>query len=204
MTTRPAGVAGLAAILVGLGLLTGGCADGGTGVGSEGQPSTSASGPMSESPSASETASETATSSPTAAASPVIENGRNFAFVKSIDTSAEPPTIRYDLAYFLTGDEATRAAKEHGDEVPPPNDYYIVNDSPRLRTVPLSPTVDLVFLDWSQCCDETFHASLDAFAQALEQGETTFEGHLYKGRLSPYWLVAKDGQVVRIEEKFLP
>lgn len=192
-------VRSLAAPLLALGVVATACAGGtavdtpGGGTGTPTEPPTSPTG-VPTSP----------TGSPTAAASPVIEDGRNFAFVKSVDTSTDPPTVTYDLAYFLTGQDAVQAAKDHGDEVPPPNDYYIVNDNPRLRTVPLAPGARLVFLDWSHCCDATFDGSLDAFARALDQGEMTIDGHMYKGRLSPYWLVARGGAIVRIEEQYLP
>jgi hypothetical protein len=146
----------------------------------------------------------TTTESPTAEASPVIEDGRNFAFIKSVDPSADPPTITYDLAYFLTGDAATKAAKDHGDEAPPPNDYYIVNDNPRLRTVALATGARLVLLDWKQCCDSTFDGDLGDFAKAFDSGEFTTGGHTYKGNLSAYWLVAKAGAVVKIQEQYLP
>jgi hypothetical protein len=189
----------LAASLLALGLLAAGCAGNGTapsGGGSE--------GPTTESPSASGRPTSTESVSPTADASPVIEDGRNFAFVKSVDTSVDPMTVTYDLAYFLTGDDAVRAAEQHGDEVPPPNDYYIVNDNPKLRTVPLAPDARLVLLEWSRCCDETFDGSLTDFARALDEGEMSLGGHIYKGRLSPYWLIARDGQIVRIVEQYLP
>ena len=168
-----------------------------------GVPSSSGSASSSSTGTGSSTAS--ASASPTAAASPLIENGRNFAFVKSVDVSADPPTITYDLAYFLTGDAATQAAKDHGDEAPPPNDYYIVNDNPRLRTVPLASGARLVLLDWNHCCDVTFDGDLTAFAEAINSGkDVTVGDETYKGGSSPYWLVARNGRILRVEEQFLP
>jgi hypothetical protein len=194
----------LAALAFAIGLLPTGCANGGTASDTPADPTGSATPSDEATVSPSASGSHTPTASPTAGASPLIEDGRNFAFVKSLDLSADPDTVTYDLAYMLTGEAANQAAKKHGDEVPPPNDYYIVNDNPKLRTVPLSPDVRLVFIEWSHCCDETFEASLEAFARALDEGEMTIDGHVYKGRLSPYWLLARDGEVVRIEEQYLP
>jgi hypothetical protein len=193
----------LAAPVVAFGLVSAACAGDGAGSrtpGTEGASATATG--TAATPSA--TGSPTETASPTTGASPVIEDGRNFAFVKSVDVSADPKTVTYDLAYMLTGDAAAQAAKEHGDEVPPPNDYYIVNDNPKRRTVSLSSDVRLVFIEWRHCCDETFDASLEDFARALDEGEMTLDGHIYKGQLSPYWLVARDGEVIRIEEQYLP
>ncbi|MEP6477643.1 MAG: hypothetical protein ABJC60_10255, partial [Actinomycetota bacterium] len=75
------------------------------------------------------------TASPRPSPSPEIEDGKHFVFVKTA-TTGTPGTLRFDLAYLLTGEEANQAAQENGDEVPVPNDYYIVNDNPKLRTVP--------------------------------------------------------------------
>jgi hypothetical protein len=200
-TPRRSAVARPAAVLA-FGLLAVSCAGNTLDTESPGGASPQVSAATSSTPT--ETPAATDAASPTAETSPLIEDGRNFAFVKSVDTSAEPATVKYDLAYFLTGEEAVQAAKEHGDEAPPPNDYYIVNDNPRLRTAPLAADVDLVFLDWDHCCDVTFPASLTDFARALDEGEMRIDHHVYKGRLSPYWLIARDGQIVRVEEQYLP
>jgi hypothetical protein len=43
-----------------------------------------------------------------------------------------------DVVQFLTGAAAARAAGEDNAEVPPPNDYYIRNTNPQLRTLPVA------------------------------------------------------------------
>jgi hypothetical protein len=198
MTVRTIALPALA-----LALLAAACAKQGNEAG--GGPTVGGSSASSATGTASSTASASGTSSPTAAASPLIEDGRNFAFIKSVDVSADPPTITYDLAYFLTGDAATQAAKDHGDEAPPPNDYYIVNDNRRLRTVPLASGARLVLLDWNHCCDVTFDGDLTAFAEAINSGkDVTVGDETYKGGSSPYWLVARNGRILRVEEQFLP
>jgi hypothetical protein len=184
-----------------------GAACAGVGAGSETptgdgtEPSATASDP---SDSASVPASASGSASPTSAASPLIEDGRNFAFIKEVDLTADPPTVTYDLAVFLGGDAANEAAKEHGDETPVPNDYYVVNDNPMLRTVPLAADVSVVLVDWNHCCERTFDGRLADFARAFEQGEITVDGHRYSGNLSSYWLIARDGVIVRIEEQYTP
>ena len=141
--------------------------------------------------------------SPSRTPSPELEDGRHFGFVRSIDPDGM--TLVFDLAYFLTGEEANEAAVERGDEVPVPNDYYIVNDNPRLRTLVLAPDVELALIDWNRCCDRTFDGDLEVFAMALETGEPVTVGDdIYYGALSPYWLEVEEGLVVRIEDQYLP
>jgi hypothetical protein len=123
--------------------------------------------------------------------------------VRSVDAAGS--AVEFDLAYFYTGEEANEIAAERGDETPVPNDYYIVNDNPRLRTLELAADLELVLLDWSRCCDETFSPSLDDFAAAIAGDDpVTIDGRLYYGRSSQYWLTVGGGAVTRIEEQYLP
>ncbi|MEW6059054.1 MAG: hypothetical protein AB1551_02755 [Actinomycetota bacterium] len=183
-------------------LIVGACTEEGGGETASGSPTISS--PPSTSVSSSPTPSPepTGSPSPSEAASPVLEDGRHFGFIQSVDLSTQVPTLVFDLAYFLTGDEANEAAAEHGDEVPVPNDYYIVNDNPRLRTLTLDPDVRLELVDWANCCDAVFLGDLVPFAESFE--ETTYPSGPYKGGFSPYWLIVEHGVVVEIEEQFLP
>jgi hypothetical protein len=132
-----------------------------------------------------------------------LEDGRHFGFIESVDL--EGLALEFDLAYFLTGEEANAAAEEHGDEVPVPNDYYIVNDNPKIRTLGVAPDLEIVLFDWDRCCEETISGSLEGLAEAINGGEpVTVDGHLYQGPLSPYWLTVEGGAVTRIEEQYLP
>lgn len=141
--------------------------------------------------------------SPTPEPSSELEDGRHFGFIRTVDP--EGSTLVLDLAYFLTGEEANQASEEHGGENPVPNDYYIVNDNPKLRTLALSPDLEIALLDWDHCCDQTFLADLDHFATAIAAGDfTTIDGRIYYGTLSPYWLTVEDGVVTKIEEQYLP
>ena len=144
-----------------------------------------------------------ASESPLPAPSPELEDGHHFGFIRSIDP--EGATLVLDLAYFLTGEEANQASEEHGGENPVPNDYYIVNDNPKLRTLALSPDLEIDLLDWDHCCDQFFRADLDDFATAMAANDiTTIDGRLYYGSVSPYWLDVEGGVVTRIQEQYLP
>ena len=140
---------------------------------------------------------------PTGSLEPELEDGEHFVFVESVD--AEGGTLVLDLAYFLTGEAANEAAAERGFEVPVPNDYFIVNDNPKLRTLALAPDLQLALLDWNHCCDTFFDGDLTTFATAINSGEQVTVGdEVYLGALSQYWLTVNDGVVVRIEEQYLP
>lgn len=129
---------------------------------------------------------------------PVIEDGKHFVFVKK-GKVGDPDTLTFDLAILLSGEEAEQAAAEAGDEVPVPNDYYVVNDNPKLRTVALAPEAKILLLKWSQCCDVLESVDFATFAGYLTDPTDDFHG-----TLSPYWLRVQGDQIVKIQEQFLP
>ena len=137
--------------------------------------------------------SETDTSSP-APPVPVIEDGRHFVFVKR----AKGGNLTFDLAEFYSGEEANEIAQERGDEVPVPNDVYIVNDNPKLRTVPAA-DAKISVLDWSSCCDVIVDLTFDEFAGYVAHPTDDFHG-----TSSPYWIRVKGGEILDVEEQYLP
>lgn len=155
-------------------------------------PSTTAPSSPAESPTLPET--------PSPSASPALEDGRHFGYIRSIDVGSQ--TLVFDLAYFLTGEEANQAAADHGDETPVPNDYYIVNDNPLLRTLAVAPDVKVLVIDWGNCC-ELVHGEIQPFVDAFATKHHAWDS-MYQGSESQYWLTVKGGVVAEIEEQYLP
>jgi hypothetical protein len=133
----------------------------------------------------------------------VLSDGRHFGYVRSVDPAAR--TIEFDLASFLSGNAADRAYQEAtGDTGPVPNDHFVVNDNPMLRTITLAPDVRLRLLDWNRCCDAFFDGDLSLFAQAINTQSDVNDGDLiYRGQ-SQWWITVRDGVVTQIEEQYSP
>jgi hypothetical protein len=132
-----------------------------------------------------------------------LADGTYFGYVESADVDSG--TMGFDLACFYTGEEANEQAAQRGDEVPVPNDVYIVNDNTTIRDVPVDPSTELLLIDWNDCCETSPGAELDAFASAIGGPDfVEIGGRRYAGSLSPYWVTIENGQVVLIEEQFLP
>lgn len=132
-----------------------------------------------------------------------LPDGEYFGFVESMNTASQ--TMAFDLACFYTGDEANQQAAARGDEVPVPNDVYIVNDNTKVRTLSFDPAAELRLIDWNQCCEFASGAQMPSFAAAVDSGDfAEFDGFRYSGTLSPYWVTIQNGRVVEIEEQFLP
>jgi hypothetical protein len=129
--------------------------------------------------------------------------------VRAVDVDAG--TIVFDLAYWLSGDEADRAYQEAtGETGHVPNDYYVVNENPRLRQLTLADDLRLRLLDWTECCDTFFDGDIGPFAEAIEEQTDVLiddvgrkDDVIYRG-LSSWWITIEEGVVVEIEEQYTP
>ena len=131
-----------------------------------------------------------------------LQDGRHFGYVRAVDVDAR--TIEFDLAYFLSGKEANAAYHAAGGTGPVPNDYFVVNDNPRLRTLALAPDAHLRLLDWNHCCETFFDGDLALFARAIgDQEDVTDGGLIYRGQ-SQWWITVEHGVVTEIEEQYSP
>jgi hypothetical protein len=149
-------------------------------------------------PSTSSAPSASATPEPSASQSPVLEDGHHFVYVTTAIRRAGGSTrVRFDLAYFYTGAKAEKEATERGDQVT--NGYYIVNDNPRLRTLPVADDVDVEYIPESNCC-ELRPGNIDAWIEAVLATNPTD----YAGTNVPWWFTVEGGQITKIEQQYLP
>lgn len=134
---------------------------------------------------------------PGAVAKPKVET--QFTFIKKATQSGSASTIVADYAQLLTGDAAAVAATAHGDESPPPNDYYIVNDNPKLRTLPVrsDATVKLTTKsDGTTVGPSGYSVTLTKFVQLYNSTPAI--------HAAPYHITLTDGTVSAITEQYVP
>ncbi len=172
--------------------------------GGETQPSpapTAASSPGSPSPSPepSESPSEEASESVSPAPSgEILPDGRSFVYAKEVAQGTAGPELTFDLAEFLTDEAAQEAADARGDEVT--NGYYIVNDNPRLRTMPIAPDAAVRYVPEGTCCNLKA-GNLEAWSEAVNgTAQTDYPPMRYTG----WWITVLDGEIVRIAEQWVP
>ena len=145
-----------------------------------------------------ETPEPSETPEPAESESAILEDGHHFVFVKEAVVFPDGTRkVRFDLAYFLTGDEGEEAAADHGDEFV--NGYYIVNDNDRLRSLPLAEDVEVEYIPVDQCC-ELQPGDIDAWLESINETNPTD----YGGTDVPWWLTVEGGQITRIEQQYLP
>ena len=145
----------------------------------------------------------TATASSRATASPTPAPGsKDFGYFRSV-VSHSPARLAFDRAEFLEGDAANTAAAAHGDETPVPNDYYIVNDNPKLRVLTIAGSCAVY-----GSLQLTSFVDPDGYSVALKREKLSdlirFIG-TDNGRRTPWHLTYGAGGVVtRIDEQYIP
>lgn len=122
------------------------------------------------------------------------------AIVTRVRTAGGTHYVELDYIQFLTGADAAAAAAARGDESPPPNDYYIVNENPRLREFPIQAGIDVqvVYASGGASTPEGLTVSLADWAAAMP-GPL---GEYY--RVPFYWVTVTDGTVSALEQQYLP
>jgi hypothetical protein len=151
------------------------------------------------SPEPSESPSEEASESVSPAPSgDLLPDGRYFVYAKAVSEGAVGPELTFDLAYFLTDEAAQEAATAAGDEFV--NGYYIVNDNPKLRTMPLSPDAIVRYVPEGTCCNLKA-GDLDAWSAAVNgTAQTDYPNMDPTG----WWIRVEGGEIVRIAQQWVP
>lgn len=137
---------------------------------------------------------------------PERASSRHYGYIRSVEPSASPVTIRFDEAEFLTGEEANRAAVEDGviaPGEPVPNDYYVRNPDEQARVLELGPDATVTAVRCPTSCTQGTPGDLDDFLASFEESSPSLAAD-YRGASSQYWLTIEDGVVVAIDEQYIP
>jgi hypothetical protein len=120
----------------------------------------------------------------------VLADGRYFAELVAVDPDGR---VTFDVMQWLSGEAARRAWQEANPQDPdgPPNDYYIVNDNPGLRTMTVSDDIRVELVDMNNVP----HGIAVPFAElpvAKAQHHDLF------------WLTITAGKIAVMEEQYTP
>jgi hypothetical protein len=120
----------------------------------------------------------------------VLDDGRHPVILKSVDVPKR--RITFDLIVFLTGAEAkTEFQKRHPGEEGPMNDYFIVNDNPRLRTLPFATGATIKVV------------GADTVGGAANEEIDVPGLNKYAG-FGLFWITVASGKITLMEEQFVP
>jgi hypothetical protein len=161
-------------------------------------PSTTAAPASAPSTSESESGAVTTPPPPTA---PVLEDGRHPVYLTALDTTAR--TVEFDLIQFLTGDEAVVAWDAAHPDQPggPPNDYFIVDENPRLRVLPLADDVTVTVPSFEGAGLQAQPIPFADLPARLAGNPMPGEGRLWP---NPFWLTVENGTVTAMDEQYIP
>jgi len=129
----------------------------------------------------------------------------HFGYIRSISTAGPAATLAFDEAEFLTGKAAQKAAEADGAVEPGehvPNDYYIRNPDTTTRTLRIANDAQIT-AKRCELCRHGRDGQLGPFLASFMQGRQTYADP-YRGRYSQYWLTIEDGEVVAIDEQYVP
>jgi hypothetical protein len=127
----------------------------------------------------------------------ILADGRHPVFITSIDVGKR--TMRFDLLIFLTGEKAKEEwAKTHPGEEGPMNDYMIVNNNPKLRTLPVIADARIQIID-PEHYDPTTLLEVD-LAKLRAEVEKLGGG----ASAGPFWITVRADKITRVEEQFIP
>jgi hypothetical protein len=150
------------------------------------------------------TPSETGSPSPASTVEPsgALPDGRYFVQLTDIQGGEEGPLLlQYDLAYFLTGEDANQAAADRGLETPVPNDFFIVNDNPKLRLTPLEGVYSVKYIPAGSGSSTPVRAHQAQFLEWM--GETNPTDFSPKDT-SLWWITIDNGSVTTIQQQYIP
>jgi hypothetical protein len=119
----------------------------------------------------------------------VLADGRHPVLLKAIDPGQG--TVTFDLVQYFRDEEATREAAKDHQESPPPNDSYMRNVNPRLRTLPVGADA-VITANQLAGSNEDVPVSLGRLASLTRAGSGVF------------WLTVRGGQIVQIGEQWSP
>lgn len=117
--------------------------------------------------------------------------------------------VDIDYIQFFTGDRADKEAAIDGEIAPGedvPNDYYIRNVNPKLRTFKLDDNLEIYLARMSESGPETTTVSISIFSDYFHlEPPSSLKGLYRRFDQFPYWIyINQKNQIIRMEQQYLP
>jgi hypothetical protein len=119
----------------------------------------------------------------------VLADGRHPVRLTAVDPNSG--TITFDLVQWYFGEDAAREAAKDHQESPPPNDYYVRNVNPKLRTLPTAAGATITVNNLLNTQQPT-PVSLAKLAT------------LTQDRSPVFWITVRHDQVLKLSEQWVP
>lgn len=119
-------------------------------------------------------------------------------YIKDIYAKSGNNYLVIDYVQMLTGDTALKAAKEDGDTMDLEMDYYIRNQSKKLRTFKISSDVVITVKTWPSVGTKTITLSQLKNIFSSNNDDTAYMKDV------PYWVTVANNRASTITEQYLP
>lgn len=130
----------------------------------------------------------------------MLADGRYPAFLTAIDVPGR--TVTFDVIQWFSGAAAEEAYHQDHPEMEsgPPNGFYIRNQSPRLRTLPVRwrLPVEVIWLAPGAGSEPTTFEALPAY---FAGDAVTDDQYVW---YDPFWLTVRGDRVESMTEQYLP
>lgn len=135
-----------------------------------------------------------------------LEDGRYVGFITHVaeEGLTGGPEIHLDLAVWFTGKEAEYAALEDGAESPPPNDYYIRNEDPLELVLVVADATAVTSVWFHYDTTDELESRPITFGQFVEAMTGEPVGSRQNMWSDPWWVTIVDGEVVALDEQYVP
>ena len=136
-----------------------------------------------------------------------LSDGRHFGYIRSVDATSRPPTLRFDVAEWLTGERAERAAITDGAIEPGEgvsNDYYVRNARRDAVVLVVAERVRVTAVRCPNSCKDGIRGSFRGLARSFADSGPKTLADEYRGPHSQYWLMVDGGRVTAIDEQYVP
>ncbi len=127
-----------------------------------------------------------------------LGDGEHYIQATAAVANGDGDALTFDLASFYTGEEAFEYAEEH--DIALENEYLIVNDNPKLRTLPLASDASIEYIPSGTCC-ELQDGNIDAFVESVNGTNQTDYPDL---SITWWWATIEDGVITGLVQQYLP
>lgn len=133
---------------------------------------------------------------------PALPDGEYLGALIAVGADQDPPRLLIDVEQWFTDDAATQAAIDDGTLQPGagfvPNGYYIRNVDPRWRMLPVASDAPVSLVTYP------FGSIEEPLVVGFVRFDDMFERDAHSVRAFPYWITVRDGEVIAIDQQYIP
>ena len=137
----------------------------------------------------------------------VLADGRYFGYIRALEADADRAKISLDVAAWLTGEQAEKAAREDGAIAPGEpvsNDYYVRNAQRDVAVLEVADRVRVTAVRCPDSCRDGVRGDFAGLARSFDDPGPKTLADDYRGPQSQYWVTVQDGVVTAIDEQYVP